>query len=87
MAIEGIISLVFDVGLMVAELIINFWLALLLRDQGRSGHYTAALLLIFVPSIFNAVLWVRLSKSYKKRIGFLFMLAIVFIGFPSPILV
>jgi len=87
MIIDGGISLLLDVGLMAAELIMNFWLALMLRDQGLSGHYTAAILLIFAPSVFNALIWFRLSKSYRGSISILFMLAVVFIGFPSPILV
>ena len=87
MMIDGGISLLLDVGLMAAELIMNFWLALMLRDQGLSGHYTAAILLIFAPSVFNALIWFRLSKSYRGSISILFMLAVVFIGFPSPILV
>ena len=81
--IDGSISLLLDVGLMAAELIMNFWLALMLRDQGLSGHYTAAILLIFAPSVFNALIWFRLSKSYRGSISILFMLAVVFIGFPS----
>ena len=87
MIIDGGISLLLDVGLMAAELIMNFWLALMLRDQALSGHYTAAILLIFAPSVFNALIWFRLSKSYRGSISILFMLAVVFIGFPSPILV
>ena len=87
MMVDGGISLLLDVGLMVAELIINFWLALLLRDQGLLGHYTAAILLFFVPSVLNALIWFRLSKSYRGSISILFMLAVVFVGFPSPILV
>jgi len=87
MMIDAGISLLLDVGLMVAELVINFWLAMLLRDQERSGHYTAAILLIFAPSIFNALIWFRLSKSYRGSVSILFMLAVVFIGFPSPLLV
>lgn len=68
------------------ELVVNVWLALLLKDQGQKGQYQAIIILFFVPSVINALVWMKLAKRYKG-IGYIFMLALVFFGCPSPILV
>ncbi len=49
-------------------------------------QYRMILVLFFVPSVVNSLVWVKLSRSYPK-IGFLFMLGVAFFGFPSPIFV
>ena len=50
------------------------------------GAYQCIVVLFFIPSVLNSVVWVKLAESYNK-IGFFFMLAVVFFGFPSPLFV
>ena len=83
---EFIISFILDTLLMFAELILNVWLALELKEQGLMGPYRGIICLIFVPSFVNAVVWFKLAAEYR-RIGFYFMLSILFIGIPSPMFV
>ncbi len=54
--------------------------------QDRRPQYQAILCLFFVPSFANALAWVKLSRHYPK-VGFFFMMAVTFFGFPSPLFV
>ena len=85
--IEWLFSLLWDLVLIFAEVIIHLWLALVLKDRLLLSQYRAIVILFFVPSLLNAFIWVcGLNKSYP-RIGFNFMLALIFFGFPSPVFV
>ena len=85
-AVEWLTSLTFDAILIFAEMVINLWLGLLLKDQGDLGKFQAIIVFFFVPSIVNAIMWVKLSRYYTN-IGFFFIMAVVFFGFPSPLFV
>lgn len=75
-----------DCFLLFAEFLFNLWLALLLKAQGQYGPYVAIIILFFVPSLVNGLIWVSIKKSYSQ-IGFGFMLTVVCAGFPSPLFV
>lgn len=86
LSVEWTISLFMDCFLLFAEFLFNLWLALLLKAQGQYGPYVAIIILFFVPSLVNGLIWVSIKKSYSQ-IGFGFMLTVVCAGFPSPLFV
>eukprot|EP00095_Tigriopus_kingsejongensis_P005092 maker-scaffold159_size295958-snap-gene-1.38 protein:Tk05092 transcript:maker-scaffold159_size295958-snap-gene-1.38-mRNA-1 annotation:"conserved hypothetical protein" len=86
LGVEWAISIFMDCVLLFTELLFNLWLALLMRGQGHFGPHVAIIILFFVPSAINALVWLNIKKSYPQ-IGVPFMLAVVTCGFPSPLFV
>ena len=80
---EWLVSLFFDLILLFAEVGVNLWLALMLKDRSYQGFHDGIVTLLFVPSFVNALLWLKLKSRYRQ-IGSGFMFVVVFLGFPSP---
>lgn len=80
---EWLACLLLDCAILVLEVGFNLWMASKLHDVNHVAPYNAVPVLLIVPSLVNAVLWLRLKESFSS-FGKVFVLLVVVLGFPSP---
>ncbi|TRY75084.1 hypothetical protein TCAL_10801 [Tigriopus californicus] len=85
---ELLISIVLDFLLLIFEVGANIKLALELQHVGSIGAFRAIIIFTTIPSILLSLTWMSLCKQrVNQHFGYCWILLILLIGYPSPVLV
>ena len=77
---------VLDCAFLVLEVGVSLWLASSLRAADITPSFRAIPIILVLPCFVNPLVWIGSFTRYKK-ISPLFIIALVTLGFPSPLFV